>query len=217
MPSHEPIILHLEQGSPEWIEARLAIPTSSAFSRILTPTGRISQSREKYMGELLSEWVFGEPFEEFRGTYWTDRGKELEGDAQSYYEMVTDLVPDPVGFIYADHRRRVGSSPDALVGDDGLLELKCPMPSTHLVWLSVGMLPKQHWWQVQGQIWVARRKWCDFMSYCPGLPPLLLRIRADTGAQRALSKHLPVFNQEMDVKRAELMLQGVVPQIERAA
>ena len=173
------IELPCQQGSVQWHEARLGIPTASEFSRIVTPTGKLSAARVTYMGELLAEWALGEPVGGFTGTEDTERGNVLEPDARRYYAFVRDLEPRECGFLCRDGSKLVGCSPDALIGDcsgPGGLELKCPQPGKHLLWLAMGTLPREHFAQVQGCLWVTGWEWWDFMSYHPGLPEFLVRV-----------------------------------------
>ena len=204
------ITINCAQGSREWEEARLGIPTASAFSRIVTPTGKLSAQREGYLGELLAEWVLGEPIHEFQ-TEWMERGKLLEPDARAYYAFQRDAEVETVGFIYRDEDRQAGCSPDGLVGDDGLIELKCPMAGKHLVYLSRGVCPKEYVGQVQGQLWVTGRLWCDFMSFHPGLPPFILKVEPDPKFQAALDDHMPTFIAEILEGRERLRELGVMP------
>ena len=216
------IVLTCEQGSREWDEARLGIPTASQFSRIVTPGGAPSKSAEDYMGELLAEHFLGYPAKAFESE-WADRGKALEPEARRYYAFHRDVDARTVGFCYRTARdvfgpdpnglvtsmtspdeSVVGTSPDGLVGDDGLLELKCPMPGRHLVYLARGVLPKAYVMQVQGQLWVTGRAWVDFMSYCPDLPPFIVRVAPDPKMQDALDAAIPAFVDTMLEARARL-------------
>ena len=97
------IVLDVEQGSIAWQEARLGIPTASAFSRIVTPGGKPSKSAEQYLGELLAEWVLGYQADDFQSE-WAERGKQLEPDARKFYAFHRDADPRRVGFCY--QRRR---------------------------------------------------------------------------------------------------------------
>ena len=232
-------VLDVEQGSREWVEARLGIPTASAFKRIVTSTGKLSAQRDAYQAELLSEWVFGEPAKDF-DTTWTERGKVLEPDARRYYSFHTDTEARTVGFCVLTEGEMkvragliaegeeleapngfggarpttdpaVGASPDGLVGDDGLLELKCPREDTHMLYLARGVLPSEYRAQVQGQLWVTGRAWADFMSYCPELPPFLIRLEPDPKFQAALDDHMPVFHAELMAGRQRLIEKGVTP------
>ena len=209
------MIIHpAEQGSAAWTEARLGIPTASEFSRILTPTGKLSASRDGYLAELLAEWALGEAVTEFLGTDWTERAHILEPQARAAYGLLRDADVTKCGLCYLDESRMVGASPDGLVGDDGLLELKVPKASTHLMWLARDAVPKDHAMQLQGQLWVTDRKWVDFMSYHPGLPPLILRVEHDEKIQAALTEHIPRFVDDVIQARARLRDLGVVPALE---
>ena len=202
------IILNCEQGSREWIEARLGIPTASEFKRILTPTGKLSTQRAGYIAELLAEWALGEQEDEFN-TIWTERGKFLEPDALRYYAFYSDNDARNVGFCFKDGAKSVGCSPDALVDSDGGLELKCPKAAKHLMYLSDGFCPKEYMLQVQGGLWVTGRKWWDFMSYHPQLPEFVVRCELDEAIQAALDKHMPVFLEELEERKLQLKLRGV--------
>lgn len=211
------IVLDHDQGSVEWVAARLGIPTASEFKRILTPKGKLSTSRDGYLGELLAEWALGKPVTEFGGTDWTERGQALEPDARACYAFQADCEPQPVGLVLRDGGRMCGASPDALVGESGLLELKCPMAGKHMLYLAQDALPRAYAAQVQGQIWITGREWCDFMSYYPGLPPLILRIAPDDSFQAALDDALPEFIEEVLAGRERLRSLGVVPEAEASA
>ena len=205
------IPLDCKQRSQAWMDARLGIATASQFKRILTPAGKLSKSRDEYLGELLAEFCLGEEIRQFGGTEWTDRGLVLEPEALKYYSFQRDTMPEKVGFIYKDESRLAGCSPDGLVGEDGLLEIKAPMAGTHLLWLVRGICPAAHMPQVQGQLWVTGRAWCDFMSYYPGLPELLVRVHPDAEYQGALDQHMPVFLGEIVEGRERLAKLGVKP------
>ena len=205
------MIVHpAEQGTQAWLEARLGIPTASQFSRIVTPAGKLSASRGPYLGELLAEYCLGEPYSDFGGTDATERGRVLEPDARRYYSFHRDAEVESVGLIYRDDSRMVGASPDGLVGADGLLELKCPSPGKHLVWLSQGVLPREHMAQCQGALWTTRLAWLDFMSYHPQLPPFIVRAEPDEKYQAALDKNIPEFIEEILCGREKLREQGAV-------
>ena len=210
------IVLDCEQGSREWIEARLGIPTASMFSQIVTPGGKLSASRGPYMGKLLAEWALGEPVDNFESD-WMERGKFLEAEAFKYYGFVTESKPKKVGFVYKDDARMVGCSPDGLVPcrgpevEGGTLELKCPSPGEHLMYLAGGVCPKKYVPQVQGEIWVTGALWGDFMSYHPGLPPFLIRVEPDPKYQAALDGHIEEFTEELLAGRDRLRELGVVP------
>lgn len=208
------ITLDAEQGSQVWVEARLGIPTASAFSRIVTPGGKLSAQRGGYLAELLAEWALGYPVADWGGNEHTERGHVLEPDAFGFYSFVRGVDPSKVGICYRDEDRLVGASPDFLVGDEGIGELKCPEAGKHLLWLARGICPNEHYPQVQGQLWVTQRPWCDFMSYYPELPPFLVRVFPEPDYQAALDTHLPVFVREVLEGREKLREMGIEPAME---
>ena len=215
----DPLILRdVEQGSESWIACRLGIPTGSNFERIVTPTGKESSDnrREDYFAELCAEWARGEPYQDFKGTEWTERGQSLEGKARAYYELWSGEKVETVGFVYRDASRMVGCSPDGLVGERGCLELKVPMASTHIGYLSRTTVPNKYIPQCQGHIWVTGRDWCDWMSFHPGLPEQVFRVAPDDRYQDALDTFVPLFIEELLERRENLKARGVVPWTEAA-
>ena len=173
------IVLDAEQGSNEWLQARLGIPTASMFSNIITPTGRASTG-EGYIKQLAGEWLIGEPdVDAVFETYWMKRGKELEPEARALYCMMRDVEVEEVGFVYKDAMRRYGCSPDGLIGEDGGWECKTPKLSTHLDYLMAGVVPASYIPQIQGCMWVCDRQWWDFMSFHPLTEPLIVRVERD--------------------------------------
>lgn len=201
------IVLDVEQGSDEWKRARLGIPTASNFHKIVTPTGKLSTQRFGYMHELLAEWALGPDSEPAFDTYWLERGRQLEPEARSYYAMMRDMEPIRVGFIYRDESRTVGCSPDWLCGGDGMAEVKCPAPKTHVGYLLAG--EAEYIPQVQGQLWVTGRAWSDFVSYCPNLPPLVVRCEPDAKMMAAFDEHIQDFIEALEAARQVLIGLGV--------
>ena len=218
-------VLYCDQGSQEWTESRLGIPTASQASRIITSKGTPSKSAPKYRAELLSEWVLGEPANDFVSD-WMEWGKEQEPRARDFYAKETGRPVHVVGFCYRSIRDvhggksadlllydsddpAVGASPDGLVGGEGLLEVKCPSPPIHLARLAGGVVPTEHRTQLQMQLWVTGRQWVDYLSWHPDFPPLLLRVLADEQIQRSLSEALPAFHATLMDEQSKLLQKGV--------
>ena len=173
------VVLNMEQGSAAWTRARLGIPTASNFKRIMTATGTLSNASVQYMNELINEWRTAKK-PASGATEWMRRGLEMEPEARAFYARRSGVSVAEVGLVYRDERRLIAASPDGMVGDDGLLEIKCPKHSTHEAYLRAGKIPPAYIPQVQGQLWVTNRKWCDFFSYHPDFPEqLLLRVARD--------------------------------------
>lgn len=199
------IRLDMEQGSPEWFAARLAIPTASRFDEIITPkTWKLSSSSTKYAHELIAAEILGYDVN-MASSGFMARGVELESDAVLFYEMHHDLDTEQVGFILRDDKR-VGCSPDRLVGNDGLLEIKCPSAAVHIGYLlneSIG-----YTMQVQGQLWLAEREWCDTLSYNPELPSAIVREFRNEHVIHKLSEAVDQFLNHVGDLKAGLMFRG---------
>lgn len=197
------IFCEAEQGTDEWLLDRLGVPTASQFGNIITATGKPSTSAPVYMYQLLADFKVGRPVDQFPPNFWMKRGTELEPDAREVYEFITDHEVEQTGFILRDDRM-VGCSPDGLVGDSGMLEIKSPKASTHIGYILGGKCPPAYWQQVQGQMWIAEREWCDFMSYHPDMPVFKIRINRDDEFIDLLEKHLNNFIEKMLELRAKL-------------
>lgn len=169
-------IINVEQGSEEWLRARLGVPTASCYAKLITTQGKRSAQAESYINELIGQRITGEIPETFKSEA-MERGNELEPQARAYYELVTDNDVNEVGLILNDIG--AGCSPDGLIRDDGGLEIKCPKLSTHIGYLRAGKLPTAYVQQVQGCMYITGRKWWDFMSFHPDVENLIIRIERD--------------------------------------
>lgn len=186
------IVHHCQQGTSEWQSLRMGKPTASEFSRILTPTGKRAAAATRYMYELLAELMLGRPLEG-AAMPWMIRGSQMESEARAYYELVRDTEVQQVGFVTLDDRR-AGASPDGLVGDDGLVEIKCPKPEVHAEYLISGVgAQREYRCQLQGQLWVCERQWVDIVSYHPGMPESLVRVERDEEFISLLSEAVAEF------------------------
>jgi len=160
----------IEQGTPEWFAQRLGKVTASRIKDVVakTKTGP-SASRKNYAAELMLERLTGQRKESFSNAAmaW---GTETEPLARLAYSIHTGLDVEEVGFIDHPSVERSGASPDGLVGDRGMLEVKCPNTATHCEWAIAGVIPPEHVLQMQWQMDCADRDWCDFVSYDPRMP-----------------------------------------------
>ena len=204
------LVHDVEQGSPEWFAIRAGIPTASEFDKIITSTGKASTQAEAYMHRLIAEKVTGGTCSDFDGNGWTDRGNELEPEAVTAYEFVTDRPTEVIGFVTNDFIT-YGCSPDRLVGEEGLLEVKCPAAHTHIGYLLKQEVPTAYKVQVQGQMFVCDAAWCDFISYHPQLEPLIIRVERDPDFIQKLSDALEQFTEKMNEKYERLKEIGIVP------
>ena len=174
-------VFDFAQYSPEWWAVRRGIPTASEFDRILTPaTGKLSKSADGYAHTLIGEKLSTEyPLTTMNpATAAMERGTAMESAARNWYCVYHGVEVREVGFCLSGCGR-FGCSPDGLVGDDGGVEIKCPLPHTQVGWLLSGELPSDYRAQVHGSLIVTGRQWWDFISYCPGLPELVIRVEAD--------------------------------------
>ena len=190
-------IINCEQLSPEWFEARCGVPSASNFDKLITSKGLPSKQRERYMYKLAGEKVSGTVEETYQNAAML-RGIEMEEEARDLYTVVTGRTVTEVGFCISDGPFKYGCSPDGLVGDDGSIEIKCPMAATHVGYLLANKLPTDYFQQVQGQLFVTGRKWTDFVSYYPGIKPLIIRVERDEVFIAALSIELIVFCKELE-------------------
>lgn len=195
-------IIDCEQGSDEWLQARLGIPTASEFATVLANGrgGAPSKTRRTYMLKLIGERMTGEPMDRFSNGH-MERGHEMEADAANLYAFMHDVEPVEVGFIRNGER---GCSPDRLVGNDGVAEIKSKLPHLQLDVLLRDELPAEHKPQVQGEIWLSERDWCDFVSYWPGLPLFVKRVYRDDEYIKKLEAGVDQFLEEMETLQSQI-------------
>jgi putative phage-type endonuclease len=197
-----------EQGSPEWFAARLGKVTASRIADVVakTKTGP-SASRANYMAELLAERLTGVTAESFKSDAmkW---GTENEPDARAAYEFYRNETVTEVGFVLHPNIDQSGASPDGFVGDDGLVEIKCPNTATHMDTLLGKMVPAKYVNQMQWQMACTGRQWCDFVSYDPRMPEHLRmfvkRMPRDDKRIKELETEVAGFLLEIAVKLSEL-------------
>ncbi len=162
------IITEMEQGSAEWLALRLGKVTASRMKDVLSKGRGTAQSKtaETYMMEVLGERLTGEskPFFENDAMQW---GTATEPQARAMYELMSGNAVNEVAFV--EHNEYIGISPDGLIGDDGLLEIKCPATITQVRRSLTDNYSKDYYTQIQCQLWVTEREWCDFLSFDPRL------------------------------------------------
>jgi putative phage-type endonuclease len=163
----------MDQRTPEWFAARLGKVTASRISDIISKTqSGYSASRANYMALLICERLTGAAAESYSNAA-MQHGTDTEPMALSAYEAAQGVLVQAEGFVTHPSIEQSGASPDALVGDFGLLEIKCPNTATHLDTLLGKKMPTKHRPQVQWQMACTGRHWCDFLSYDPRLPERL--------------------------------------------
>ena len=191
----------VEQGSEEWFALRAGMPTASNFSTIVTGTGKSSDQKKKYARTLAGEQYAGRGLENWSGNQWTERGKELEPDARAEYIFICADEVQEVGFV-TNGLQTMGCSPDGLVGEDGLVEFKALSPDAHVAvcdyFIAKTHAPPAYVSQVQGQLLICERGWCDLVFYHPILPNLSIRVFPDTDFQQKLLEGISEVIAERD-------------------
>lgn len=201
------IIETFEQGSPEWFAARAGRPTASNFDKIITTKGEPSKQRQQYLYQLAGEAITGTPEATYSNSH-MERGILLESEARAFYEFMTGNQVQQVGMCYQNEDKLFACSPDGLVGEIGGLEIKCPQMSTHIKYLLAGKLPTEYFQQVHGSIFVTGRAWWDFVSYYPGLPPVVVRVERDAEFCKLLEFALNDFCELLDGVKKTIIKMG---------
>lgn len=183
------------QNSPEWFAARLGIPTASMFATVMAKgkSGGESLTRKTYMHKLAGEIVTGEPMDNYSSDHMV-RGHDMEAEARSMYEFLSDEPLQRVGFIRNGQK---GASPDSLIGTNGGVEFKTQLPHRLIETLLADKFPPEFMAQCQGGIWVAEREWWDLAVYWPRLPLFAKRITRDETYIKKLSAAVDKFNDEL--------------------
>jgi YqaJ-like viral recombinase domain len=192
----------LDQNSPEWFAARLGVPTASMFSAILAKGE--GKTRKSYMHRLASEIITGELTEGFTSAA-MERGHEMEPEARNYYSFLHDIEPQRVGFIRNGDK---GCSPDSLIGEKGMLEIKTKRADLLIDVLDKGEFPSEHKAQCQGALWVAEREWIDICVYWPKMPVFIKRAYRDDAYILTLSAAVRAFNEELQETVARVRSYG---------
>lgn len=191
----------MTQGSAEWYAARAGCATASRFKDVLAKikTGEAA-TRRTYRIQLVTERLTGQPCETFKNAA-MEWGTATEPYARAAYEAERTVMVDETDFLLHPSIPFVGCSPDGLVGDDGGVEIKCPHNSMVHVETLEGGMPAEHRAQVQGAMWVTGRKWWDFISFDPRMPPHLQlyieRINRDDAYIAALADEVSRFLAEV--------------------
>ena len=189
------------QGSDEWFEARRGRATASCFADVLAKGQGIT--RKKYMLKIVTERLTGKVAESFSNVH-TDRGTEQEPFARMRYAADTGRIVDEAEFYTHPTIKWLGASPDGLLHDTGgLLEIKCPNTQTHLGYLLDKKAPAAYINQMQTQMWVTGRAWCDFVSYDPRVPEhlqlFIVRLDRDDALIERMEEEVHKFLGEVEV------------------
>lgn len=181
----------IEQGTEEWFNLRLGVPTASMFHAIMAK-GQ-GKTRRTYMLKLIGEILTQEQQENYSNSH-MDRGKELEAEARDLYSLTACIDIKQCGFIKSDN---IGYSPDGLISEDGLTEIKTKLPHLQLDVLLKDKIPPEHIPQLQGGLLVSDREWVDFVSYWPRLPIFIKRMYRDKKIIADIKISVNAFIEEM--------------------
>ena len=169
------IIRDIPQGSEEWLQLKLGVATASNFNKIITAGGKESATLEKYALQLATESTLFSAEPNFKNEIMA-RGNELEAEARQVYQEETFNIVEEITMFKSDCGN-FGYSPDGLVANDGLIEIKCPLATTHFQYILEDKVPSDYWQQLQGGLWISNRNWIDFVSYHPNFKEKKLFIK----------------------------------------
>lgn len=192
-----------QQESQDWLQARVGKFTASRAADLMARTkSGPSASRGNLIALLVAERMTGQPVETFRNAA-MDRGTELEAEARDAYSFATGQAVEECGFVAYDELPNTGCSPDGLVEDDGLVEIKCPASmAKHLDALMRGTHASEYRWQLQHQLMVTRRQWVSIASYDPRWPENLqlatVRVQRDDEAIAELAAAIREADAEVE-------------------
>jgi hypothetical protein len=202
-------IIECSQRSDAWFAARLGRVTGSKVKLLsgVLKNGSEPAGRRDYRTELVLERLTGQRQEDGYTNADMERGVRLEPEALAAYQVQTGELVTPVGFLQHDELL-AGCSPDGLIGTNGLLEIKAPRPANHLAYLRGGVVPAKHKGQLIHACWIAGAAWCDFLSYCPAMPPalqtFLVRYERNEAEMAAHELIVRQFIRECDTELAQV-------------
>lgn len=203
------------QGTPEWYEVRLGRVTASRVADVIarTKTGW-GASRANYMAQLVAERLTG-----IAGDSYTNEamrwGAETEPQAREMYAFMAGVTVDEVGFVEHPAIPMAGASPDGLVGDAGLVEIKCPNTATHIESLLGAPIADKYLVQMQWQMACTGRAWCDFVSFDPRMPLpariIMTKVERDADRIAELEAAVQDFLAELARKEAAIRQRYIDP------
>ena len=206
--------IEVEQRSEAWHETRLGKATASKAQEVMTKSrsaDKPSETRENYLMQVIAERVRKVRNDLVPMTADIERGIEEENSARVDYEFIYSVKVDTsIGFIDHPTIANVGCSPDGLVGEDGMIEIKCPRDYMHLRYISAGVVPDKYLKQIAFQLACSGREWCDFVSYCKDFERTLKVIRvnrSDKGVAELIGKveeAFKVFSDEANQKETAI-------------
>ena len=194
--------IHIEQGTDEWKRARLGYVSASNLDAVMAK-GKSGEAttRKNYKIRLVAERLTGDIGDSYSNAA-MEWGVQTESQAAMAYEVAKETLLDKTGFWKHKQIQWLGCSPDRLVGNDGLVEIKCPNTTTHIDYWLAKKVPSEYVKQVQGQLWVMEREWCDFVSFDPRLPEknrlLIVRAYRDEEFIKQMQQEVDQFLNEVE-------------------
>jgi putative phage-type endonuclease len=177
------IYYNVEQNTPEWFDLKRGKFSASIFESLFMK--ETTKGYQDAIYKIVYERMTNDTPESYTNE-WMQRGHEFEPEARSTYELETFNKVHNGGFFELSDW--IGASPDGLIGEDGLIEIKCPKYNTMIGYLLDHEAPiKQYRYQLQGQLYVTGREWVDFVAYHPNLNPLIIRVERDEGLIMAIN------------------------------
>ena len=200
------IILDYPQGSPEWLQSRAGKVTASMIPAVMAKID--SATYKDYLSQLVAEQLTGKP----QGSNFVNDamqfGIDNEKFARASYETLKEVLVDEVGFVLHPTIGHCGASPDGLINDDGLIEIKCPKLTTHLNYVLENVPPVKYHYQMLWQLACTEREWVDFVSFRPELPEHLQlfvsRFNRDNKKIALIEKKVAEFLIEVDKLKEKL-------------
>lgn len=193
--------MDIVQNTPEWHDIKRGKVSASRVKDVMA--GGKGVTRNNYLSRIVCEILTGTTEDGFSNSN-MERGLELEPIARQTYEFFSGNQVDQCGFIDHPFIPRFGCSPDGLVGDDGMIEIKTVIPSTHLGYIEEGEAPSVYLKQMQSQMACSGRQWVDFVSYCPEMPVHLQlfvkRVIRDESEIKEIQAEVIAFNNQVDAK-----------------
>lgn len=209
------MIQEMEQRSVEWRLARAGFVTASRIADVCRKPRKgqaESTSRKAYMAQIVSERLTGKPIEQQFESWDTRRGTNLEPMARAEYEIRTGSAVRSVGFVEHPSIFFAGASPDGLVGDEGMAQIKCPRTHVHLDYILAGIVPAEYRPQMYFEMACTGRQWSDFVSYESNLPDHLqlfvVRLQRDEAELQNIEEEVRRFLSDVEEIMSKLPPKG---------
>lgn len=202
------IIRNIEQGSQEWLSLRLGIVTCSELD-VLMVNGKgeagFGAGAFTYMDRLIGERITEAEAEPWRGNGSSARGHILEPAVRNLYCLRRNLPEGAIDQVAIILNHDIGYSPDGVIGDDGLIEVKTKVPEKLVTVILENKVPGEHVAQCQGGLWVSEREWIDFLGHWPGMPLCLVRAYRDEAYIRKLAGRVSTFYEIMEARMERVL------------